>query len=373
MRRKELFINLGLLLATCVLFFGGIEAALRMTGLVSVKPNPPKIYQPNENPEISYELKPNISERAYRSTVTTNSLGFRGPELDPKKPLLVFLGDSITFGYGLEDDETIPRKAQKALPAWNVLNTASPGYNLRQQTAVFQEKIRKLDPKALVLIFHFNDVEDFGVAKLDDQGILRPDGWQPTKLECSPVERGLMQWIPGKCWLDMHSAFYIAVKKFVTARQGKKDLKEQETAMEDNSTEEPVTDESLRTYASYLDKLNASLPKDFPKLFVIWPERHMHPRARPKLRALAEQRGFQVLDLYDTFGNKAETLSWDTVHPSAVTAERGAEVIAEALRRISLRTIPPQPVSNADHPETRNHQKIRNAAAEELPERRARF
>lgn len=331
MKKYDFLINGSLLLGTIIVFFFGIEASLRLTGLVTVKPNPPKIYQPSNNPEISYELKPNISMRAYRSIVTTNSLGFRGPELDPEKPLLVFLGDSITFGYGLEDEETIPSRVLKALSAWNVLNTASPGYNLRQQTAVFQEKIRKLDPKALVLIFHFNDVEDFGVAKLDDQGILRPEGWQPTERICSPVERGLMRWIPGKCWLDTHSAFYIAVKKFLTARQGKKDLMEQETAMEDNSTEEPVTDESLKTYASYLDKLNASLPENFPKLFVIWPERHTHPRARPKLKALTEARGFRVLDLYDTFGNKAETLSWDTVHPSALSAARGAEVITKAL------------------------------------------
>src|SRR3989338_10143913 len=229
MKGKELAINLGLLFATILLFFGGIEFALRVTGLVSVTPNPPRIYQNSTNPEISYELKPNISEHAYRSTVATNSLGFRGPELVSDKPILVFLGDSITFGYGLNDNETITSHIQTSLPAWNVLNTASPGYNLRQQTAVFQEKIQKLDPKALVLIFHFNDVEDFGVAKLDDQGILRPEGWKPTEQTCAPIDRGLMAYIPGKCWLDMHSAFYVAVKKFVTARQGKIDQKNTET------------------------------------------------------------------------------------------------------------------------------------------------
>src|SRR3990167_8578925 len=106
-KHKERIINLSLLFATILFFFGGIEVTLRVTGMVSVKPNPPKIYQNSTNPEISYELKPNISERAYRSIVTTNSLGFRSPEIDPNKPLLAFLGDSITFGYGLNDDETI--------------------------------------------------------------------------------------------------------------------------------------------------------------------------------------------------------------------------------------------------------------------------
>lgn len=334
MKSKDLLINLGLLFGTFLLFFGGIEFALRMTGLVSVKPNPPRIYQNSANPEISYELKPSISEHAYRSTVTTNSLGFRGPELAPEKPLLVFLGDSITFGYGLNDDETITSHIQEQLPAWNVLNTASPGYNLRQQTAVYQEKVTKLNPRALVLIFHFNDLEDFGLAKLDDQGILRPEGWKPTERMCSPVERGIMKYIPGKCWLDTHSAFYIAIKKFVSARQGKIDLKEQEQQMQENTDEDPVTDKALWEYAGYLDKLEAAMPHDLPRLFVIWPERHMHPIARPKLMIIAKERGFKVLDLYDTFGNKAETLSWDTVHPSAATAMKGAEVILEAVTGI---------------------------------------
>ena len=329
MKRKDLAINLGLLLGTIIFFFGGIELALRVTGMVSVKPNPPKIYQNSTNPEISYELKPNISERAYRSIVTTNSLGFRGPEIDPEKPLLAFLGDSITFGYGLNDDETITSRIQAELPAWKVLNTASPGYNLRQQTAVYEEKIKKLDPKALVLIFHFNDVEDFGVAKLDNQGILRPEGWQPTEQMCAPITQGLMNWIPGKCWLDTHSAFYIAVKKFVSARQGKLDQKNQETAQQGNTDEESVTDASLQKYASYLDILVRSMPKDLPRLFIIW-------LARPKLAKIAEQRGFKVLDLYDIFGNQAETLSWDTVHPSAKTAAEAAVIILQTLQQEHL-------------------------------------
>ena len=333
MKRKDLAINLGLLFATILLFFGGIEIALRVSGLVSVKPNPPKIYQKSTNPEISYELKPNSSEYAYRSTVTTNSLGFRSPEIDPNKPLLVFLGDSITFGYGVNDNETITSRIQAEIPEWSVLNTASPGYNLRQQTAVYRGKIKKLDPKALVLIFHFNDVEDFGVAKLDDQGILRPEGWQPTERICTPIERGILQFIPGKCWLDMHSAFYIAVKKFVSAREGKKSLKEQELAMQENTDEENVTNVSLQKYASYLDTLVRSMPKNLPRLFIIWPERHMHPLARPKLAKIAEQRGFTVLDLYETFGNHAETLSWDTVHPSSKTAAQAADIILQTLEK----------------------------------------
>jgi hypothetical protein len=46
---------------------------------------------------------------------------------------------------------------------------------------------------------------------------------------------------------------------------------------------------------------------------------------------MAESHGFTVINLYDTFGNEAETLSWDTVHPSAKTIEKAAEVIFQSL------------------------------------------
>ena len=106
--------------------------------------------------------------------------------------------------------------------------------------------------------------------------------------------------------------------------------------MQQNTDEENVTDASLQKYASYLDTLVRSMPKDLPRLFIIWPERHMHPKARPRLKAFAEQRGFKVLDLYETFGNQAETLSWDTVHPSAKTAAEAAQMILQSLNENKL-------------------------------------
>ncbi|MBI3332458.1 SGNH/GDSL hydrolase family protein [Candidatus Peregrinibacteria bacterium] len=333
MKARDFLINGSLLLGTVVLFFLGIEAALRITGIVTVKPNPPKIYQPSAVPDISYELKPNVSERAYRSTVTTNSLGFRSAEIDPKKPTLAFIGDSITFGFGVEDDETIPARIQAMLPHINVLNTASPGYNLIQQTAVYREKVKKFDPKAAVLIFHFNDVEEVGMelARLDPDGILRSQGWKPTDTACDPTETGILGKIPGRCWLDLHSAFYKAMKKYVNARQGQRDLAAQEQTAKTNAFSENISDDNLNRYGEQLGKLRSQFPEGLPRLFVIWPERHLHFLARPKLKEIARSNGFKVLDLYEVFGNEAETLGWDTVHPSAETAAKGAEVIKAAL------------------------------------------
>lgn len=340
MKIRDAAINLGLLFVTVVLFFGAIEVALRVTGIVTIKPNPPRIYQTSAVPDIGYELKPNISERAYRSTVTTNGLGFRSAELDPAKPTLAFLGDSITFGYGLEDHETIPAHVAEKLPTWNVLNTAAPGYNLIQQTATYREKVKQLNPRAFVLIFHFNDVEEVGLelGQLDADGILRPHGWTPEDALCSPTKKGILGMIPGKCWLDLHSALYKAVKKYANTRQGQSDREETERTASANLYDENVTPQNLSRYGEYLEKLRMQLPPDVPRLFVIWPERFLHFVARPQLRAIAEANGFRVLDLYEIFGNRAETLGWDSVHPSAETAAAGSEAIAAALEHFKMLT-----------------------------------
>ncbi len=337
-RAKNTLVNLSLLLGSSLLFFGSIEGALRVTGIVSVKPNPPNIYQKSPIPDVSYELKPNIALRAYRSTVTTNSLGFRSRETDPARHLIAVLGDSIAFGYGVEDNETIPSRLQSLLPDIAFLNAGVPGYNIIQQRAMYREKIRKLRPSALLLLFHWNDVEEanMGSAALDEEGILRPQGWTPAEETCSPIATGFLRLLHGACWLDRHSAFYSAAKKYLNARQAQRDLKEQERAARSDPFAENIRSESLRRYAAELHALRQLLPRDLPRLFIIWPERHLHLIARPALKDIVRREGFHILDLYEVFGNNPQTLSWDSVHPHPDTNAEAAEVIAAALEHYGL-------------------------------------
>lgn len=331
MKTRNIAINSGLLLGTFLLFFGGIELTLRVTGLQRVKPNPPQIYQRSENPQISYELIPNIRKKAYRQTVTTNSLGFRSPELTEGKPLMVVLGDSIAFGYGVADGETLSSRLQQIFPLWDFLNTAAPGYHLGMQTALYEEKLAELQPEALMLVFHYNDFEA-QTGWLDGLGVIRAPGWVPQGPECSPIETGLLGLVPGRCWLDLHSAFYKAVKKVVNMRTAQEILEADEKGEAEKPREETVTEEQFAAYLRQLDSFVAVVPQGMPKVFVLWPDRFLHEESRPKLVAEVQRRGFAVVDLYETFGNRVETLGWDTVHPSAAAVQQAAGAIAELLR-----------------------------------------
>lgn len=308
-----------------------LETGVRVLGLSDARPTPPLIYQTSTNSKISYELKPSIALKAFREIVTTNELGFRSPSIVDGKPLVAVLGDSMTFGYGLKDDETLPRKIEEKMEgSLQLLNAAVPGYTIGQEVATYEEKLAKLNPAALIVVFYWNDLE------LLEPAVLAPDGnivaadkpW--NGVQCSPINEGILKFIPGRCWLDLHSALYRGIRKFVTQRTGQQKSAEEMQTQKETPFVEAAPEESLRAYARELNRL----PKNLPKLFVIWPDRALHQTYRPKLRTIAEARGFTVVDLYDEFGNEAETLSWDTVHPSAATVYRAAQVISSSLSKL---------------------------------------
>jgi len=334
---KNLLINIGLLIASLIIFFGGIEVFLRVSGLQSTQLKPSRMYakpylQKNENPDIRYDLKPNFSGWAHFSTVTTNDAGFRSSELDIDKPTIAVLGDSMTFGYGVNDDETFPYSLGNLLPEYNILNAGVPGYNLEQERATYEQKIQQLDPKALILVFYFNDFQNEKVW-IDDKGILRPENWTGEEVrECNPIEDGLMGFIPGKCWLDLHSTFYLAIKKAVNLRSSIEEADEERVEAQEGLIDDPVTQENLDYYAEELAKLTALIPASLPRLFVIWPDRYLHPFAIPKLEGIAKRNGFKTLNLYEVIGNDFETLTWDYTHPNGETCERAAVAVFQSLQ-----------------------------------------
>jgi lysophospholipase L1-like esterase len=327
---RNTLINIGLLVTSIIFFFGAVEFALRLTGLVQVGPRPPLIYRTSANAAISYELIPNTERKAYRSTVRTNSLGFRSEERDDSRPLIAVLGDSVTFGYGVENDETIAAQLEKHLPQYQFLNAGIPGYHLGQEAAVYREKIAALRPTDIILVFHPNDMTT-ETGWLDEDGVLRGGGDDPTDrpaLRCNPIEEGLLGFLPGRCWLDRNSAIYNAMKKVVILRSGRERLEEEQEQSAKQPEVDSIRDEHLRAYGVQLREFAQLLPDDARRIFVLWPDREVHAVSRPKIRALAKRNGFTVVDLYDTFGNTAQTLAWDTVHPSPETIARAAEVIA---------------------------------------------
>lgn len=324
---KNILANTALVLVSVAVFIGALEFVLRITGIQRVKPYTPPIYQSNVNPDISYELKPSMKEHAFRSTITTNTLGFRSEEVKPDTLKVVFLGDSITFGYGVEDEQALPAQVQKELSGVQVLNAAVPGYNIVQQRATYEEKIAPLAPDIFVLVFYWNDFEK-QIAFLDEDNVLRPEGYDPSEKICNSIKQGILAFAPGQCWLNDHSAIYKFIRKVANTRTGfaSRDAETVETSEEE---ETDISQADLDWYARELRKIDT---QDIPHYFVIWPDHLPHTESRKKLTTLATRLGYTVIDLYEALGTNPKTLSWDYVHPHADTISQAAKIIADVMK-----------------------------------------
>jgi hypothetical protein len=93
-------------------------------------------------------------------SISTDAYGFRGgaPATSPGCPSVLFIGDSVPFGYGVSDRESISSKLFERLQQANdprcVINAALPSYSLFQAVARFEHEIQgKFRIDALYLQF----------------------------------------------------------------------------------------------------------------------------------------------------------------------------------------------------------------------------
>ncbi len=100
----------------------------------------------------------------YRYTV--NHAGYRGPYVDPAvvkdKFRVVVLGDSYSFGTGVQDGEEYPAIMQAQLGAapYAVINLGSPAWTITQQIRRYYELGERYQPNLVILQFFENDPDE---------------------------------------------------------------------------------------------------------------------------------------------------------------------------------------------------------------------
>ena len=123
---------------------------------------------------VGYALTPGFSGTVQRSefatTVTINSMGFRGPEIPAitsSTYRILLLGDSMAWGFGVEDNETVAVQLESLLNQHNpdldiqVINASVPGYGTADQLNLLQAHIKSLKPDlVLVQFFSINDLAE---------------------------------------------------------------------------------------------------------------------------------------------------------------------------------------------------------------------
>lgn len=160
------------------------------------------------DPDKVFTLRKSVEGRFIGRRVVTNSHGHRDDEIPTAKPpgtrRVVVLGDSVSFGHGVDGDETWPQQLEARLRSaqggdgFDVINAAVPG------NGPFQEyhdarRLLALEPDLFVLQFTPNDVtEPYQFLRR-----LGGSGWDYHRVADVPY----LHWL-----LSRHSALYLFLR-----------------------------------------------------------------------------------------------------------------------------------------------------------------
>jgi lysophospholipase L1-like esterase len=265
----------------------------------------------SSNPQMGHEHVPNGQAHLMGTDVRINSRGLRNPEVSaeptPGVRRLVVLGDSLTFGWGVEEHDTYSRVLEKMLNSagreYEVINAGVGNYNTSQQVAWFAERGLGYKPDEVVLGFYINDAEP-----------------TPRRSESWLASRSYGYVVLASAWDALERA--LGMSKSFVEYYG--DL------YEDGNPGWQACQKALDDLVQMCQSRGIALRVMLlPELHYVnddYPFRFVHQRVASRLSS----RGVPVLDLDGTFSGRDPKSLWVSLgdaHPNAV-AQR---IIAERL------------------------------------------
>lgn len=156
------------------------------------------------DPHVGPLLKPGVRRPMYwaghRWTHETNDRGFRGP--CPARAEVVFLGDSMVYGHGVENEATLPSRFAR-LTGLDTANLGQQGTALVQSWLIFARKGVPLRPRIVFVSAHPTDVEDaltiYEPRELARWLLSAPGSSEPLVRE---KYRPRARWSPARLWLE---------------------------------------------------------------------------------------------------------------------------------------------------------------------------
>ena len=335
--RSSLRVRLIFLLGITAAALATAEVGLRALGVPAEwdfrRPNTSKnwetgVHEASPMPGLAYELRPGVDVEAVGIHIRTNALGLRGPEVSEAKPAgvrrVLAVGDSITFGFGVEEDQAYPRVLEGLLRAEGrrveVLNLGVAAYNLNEDTARLLSRGGPLQPDLVVVQYFLNDPDLDPFDPLHAY-FLAPRWW---------MRSNLLRLVHKTWW------------RFELRRWGGNDYYRYLHARPENWR--AVTDDLRRMAAWAHSERVPPVLVIFPLLSAPgWPA-YPYQDLHDQVAAAARAEGFAVLDLAPVFAaypQSAMLSPVDRFHPSALAHRIAARSLRDFLVRTALERMGP--------------------------------
>ena len=338
----------GLAVAAAIFLVSG-EILARALGLVDrLNGYTRQLFERGPDPAVPYRLRPGVEVALGAVRVRVNAHGLRGPEVaaapQPGTERVLVLGDSVVFGQGVGEDETLSARLSRALGArWGrpveALNAGAQGYDTVAEAAFLAGPGRALRPSGVVVGMSLNDYDR--APAYDATGVLTRAGTdtaEPGLLDRSEfllLLRWLRSWSRGELLTQMlerrggaHASpaadGAAALDRLVAAEH-----------LRFYRNPDPVLWARLRDALAALR--DAAAAQGVWLAVAVFPESWQLAAAtadatpQQKLLAVCTELQIRCLDLQPAFAAAGGDLFQDAQHPNAKGLEVAADAIAAAL------------------------------------------
>lgn len=321
MNTSKLLKNLLAILIIIVVLFAICEALIRVylhyntVYDIEMTRYAMSVKEDSENPKIGHVHKPGSEKELMDVNVSINSDGHRDKEYPTQKGdayRIIFLGDSLTFGWGVAIEDTfqyvLEEELSKTSPT-EIINFGTGNYNTEQEVNLFFEKGAKYDPDKVVLFYFINDAE------------------------VTPEKSGL--WFLG--YSHLISFYWSRINSLMNNIVAAKSFEEYYNALYEEDQQGWVS-----ARKSLIELRDYSRDKGIELQVVLLPELHdtdnvIFKQVYDKISNFLQDSGINYMSLADLFkghGNEIELwVSFDDAHPNDVAHGKIAESLVEFISK----------------------------------------
>ncbi len=349
MRRIARYLALPLLAVVVFLVLGEILA--RAANIVDrLNGYNRALFTHGPNEDVPYVLRPRVETTFLGTAVRVNSLGFRGAEVapvpEPGVRRVLILGDSVAFGFGVDEDAMLSSAVARHLGEagggrYEVINAGIPGADLLASVRLLETSGLALGPQAAVLAVSLNDYDP--TPALNPLGILtrnRPGTDASGVLDRSEIAlllRWLLAYSRGALPFQLEERRgqeHWDAQRLERGGDGLARIVER-THLRFYHDPEPAQWDRVRKAVAALGRIAAA--GRVQVLVAIFPEQYQLSRANPdltpqqRLLGLCQEEKLRCVDLWHEFAAAGETSYADVQHPNADGYALAGNAIAAAL------------------------------------------